>query len=1322
MFRKSMFLVLASLPVMGALSSAAALPGLGSQPNSSCAYIGSGSGTLFSWGVNFDGELGDCTTTSSTNPVIVFQANGVNGWRAVAAGFGHAIAIGDNHQLYSWGANHAGQLGYGCTTFYDEYLTPAPVPVPAGVTGWQAVAAENSSSLALSDAGEIYGWGLNSQGNLGIGTKLFQTTVMFPVVRPAGVSAWSMIAAGQSHGLAMAQDGLLFAWGAGGYGQLGTGSKTNAYAPVMVSLPSGVTSWTRVCAGQFHSLALGNNGELYGWGRNNSGQLGIGNTNDQLSPVHISRPIGVTNWLAVAAGAYHSLALDGGGNLYAWGNNYNGQIGPWIPTSVPPPPGASGWTAIGATASRSLALDQNCRLYRWGGEGNGLAGSDSPSFTITSPALINQLDALCVTSTNLSPSVSMVAPTNGSTFAAPATILLQASANDADGTVTQVRFYSSGFLLGTVTNPPFQITLTNVAAGYYSFTAAATDNAAASVMSAPQIVLVNDNRYFNARINFQPAGTDVPTGCYADTGQTFGNRGNGLSYGWNADNSTNMIKRNSAVSPDPRYDTFAYLQRGGNFSWEIAVPNGFYQVHFVRGDAWAEPHFFQTTVENWLIGDSGAYDWDDDWIDMLQVQDGRLSVTNYFSTNNKLCFIEVQGVDTPPTLSIVATDGSASEGIRPNNTTNCAQVTVTRVGATTAALWVLYDISGTASNGVDFFQVYEGIPDVPWTGSRGGFYIPAGQSSVAIDIVPLENNVVEPDKTATFTLEWSEFYNLAAGQSAATVTISNNDFLATGPSPVLALIKPAAAGEYIIPTNILLQAQATSGAGLIQRVDFLLNGTNLLGTATNSPYDFLWTNVPSGFSTLTARALNSTRASIYTLPVEIMVLGPEPPRPALLGPEPLSSSSYLIDTNGMVFSWGANSVGQLGIGGTIDATQVMSVPFPAGVTGWNEVAGGSSFALAVSSGGRVYSWGQNSSGQLGLGNTNNQLAPLLVPFSANITAWHVAAGSTHSLLLDSFGRLYSWGSNAYGQLGNGTTNAQMLPQPVSLPSGVTSWSAIAAGDGFSLAIGNNGNVYAWGRNNLGQLGNTTITNSAVPIRVAITNNSGWKTIAAGGFHAMALSHGGQLFSWGLDLYGELGYITTNTFQSSASSVPIPAGVSAWQGMALGQRFSLALASDGSLYAWGNNSLGGLGTALPSQSIITNPTPVIFPAGVTRWLAFTAGRQHCLAIGDDGNLYSWGSGNAIGQPEFYVSAPTQVIAPIANLSFIRTVPEIQLPATREGKFQFRLAGVGAGYNCIEWSTNLIHWVPVMTNSSRDSYFTAPVTRPASFYRVHAVAGQ
>jgi hypothetical protein len=151
---------------------------------------------------------------------------------------------------------------------------------------------------------------------------------------------------------------------------------------------------------------------------------------------------------------------------------------------------------------------------------------------------------------------------------------------------------------------------------------------------------------FSVNVNFQPAGVPIPAGYLADTGAVFGNRGNGQSYGWNADNSAQTRDRNAANSPDQRFDTLTHLQKGGNPNarWEIAVPNGTYRVRIVSGDASFFDGTFRLNAET-VLALSGTPTSANRWIDStvtVTVSDGRLSISNGTgAVNNKICFIEI---------------------------------------------------------------------------------------------------------------------------------------------------------------------------------------------------------------------------------------------------------------------------------------------------------------------------------------------------------------------------------------------------------------------------------------------------------------------------------------------------------------------------------------------------------------------------------------------------------------------------------------------------------------------------------------------------------
>jgi len=152
---------------------------------------------------------------------------------------------------------------------------------------------------------------------------------------------------------------------------------------------------------------------------------------------------------------------------------------------------------------------------------------------------------------------------------------------------------------------------------------------------------------FNVKINFQPSGSPVPSGYFADTGAAYANRGNGLSYGWNADNSANARNRDDARSPDERYDSFNHTQLGGNFVWELGVPNGLYTVRLVAGEATTYNSLFKFNIEGTLVVNGVPTD-HVRWIEgsaQVTVSDGRLTVSNAPGASlNKLAFIEISQV------------------------------------------------------------------------------------------------------------------------------------------------------------------------------------------------------------------------------------------------------------------------------------------------------------------------------------------------------------------------------------------------------------------------------------------------------------------------------------------------------------------------------------------------------------------------------------------------------------------------------------------------------------------------------------------------------
>ncbi len=255
-------------------------------------------GSLFAFGINTYGAIGDGSTTSRSIPVEVMQDV-----ISVSAGNDHSLALKADGTLWAWGWNLGGQLGDGTIT---TRLTPVKI-----MTNVISISAGRYYSLALKTDGTLWSFGSNDRGQLGVGTLVDSSVPKQIMTNVVAMSA------GSYHGFALKADGNLWSWGWGGYGQLGTLLHYDTQSPLQVM--SGVSSMS---GGYGHSMVIKPDGILLAFGLGAAGQLGTGSSSDYNDPSQSM--VGVAD---VSAGVAHTTVLRMDGTVWTFGYNLNGQLG-----------------------------------------------------------------------------------------------------------------------------------------------------------------------------------------------------------------------------------------------------------------------------------------------------------------------------------------------------------------------------------------------------------------------------------------------------------------------------------------------------------------------------------------------------------------------------------------------------------------------------------------------------------------------------------------------------------------------------------------------------------------------------------------------------------------------------------------------------------------------------------------------------------------------------------------------------------------------------------------------------------------------------------
>lgn len=1077
-----------------------------------------------------------------------------------------------------------------------------------------------------------FAWGSDVYGQLGDGGFPTNQYIMVPVAA-SGVMAGKTITAlaqGAQHCLALCSDGTLAAWGSGGSGQLGNYDPFTSYnTPTAVNTTSTYSALygktvVAIAAGYQFSMALCSDGTIATWGDNTYGQLGNGSATQGNGPVAVNTESGFSalygkTVVAISAGLYHCMALCSDGIVVSWGYNGYGQLGnnsttqSTYPVAVSTVSGTSALygknaRALAAGGYHSMVLCSDGTVVSWGYNTSGQLGNNSTSQTLV-PVAVNALNG-----------TSALYGKNVTALAAGYDFSLTLC---SDGTVASWGDNNYGQLGNNTTTDSSVPVLVNTVNGI-------------SALYGKTVVAI-------------AAGWSNGSRAMCSDGTLTSWGGGYLGDNTSQFSSVPVVVLTTPLQPAER---LVNPPCGSNTAMSMIL-------------AAEPPPVVSTLVATAVTGTSATTN------GTVNANNGAATVIFDYGTTTAYGSTVV-ATPSPVTGSIATAVSASISGLTPGTTYHCR----VRAGGSLATDQTFITLSNNASlaglafssgtfaltpafsssttsytigtlSGTSSINLTPTLSESHAAMTVNGMPVASGSASGAINL-SYGDNVITTVVTAqdgttvkTYTITatravpgvWPVTYS-----SATDVPVTVNGFNATGGTINLSL-------SYAPVTGTNLTVVKNTGLGFItgnfanlshgQMVALSYNGVSYKFVAnyyggTGNDLVLVWAgNRAFSWGSNTNGQVGDGTTTMRSVMVPVSTAGVLSGK-TIIGLAKSSTHSLALCSDGTVAAWGYNAFGQLGNNTNTSSSVPVAVNAANGVSALYgktvvAVATGDTFSMALCSNGTVVTWGQSDYGQLGNNSYSSANVPVAVNTASGVSALFgktvvgIAAGASHCLARCSDGKVVAWGFNYFGGLGNNSaTSASPVPVLVNTTSGTSSLygksaAAIAAGGSYSMALCTDGTVSTWGNNSNGQLGNGSTTQSLVP--VAINTSSGTsalygKTVvalAAGGVHGMALCSDGSVAAWGDNTYGTLGNNTTTqrtvpVLVNSASGISALYGKTVVAVMAGGYNTASnrVLCADGTLAAWGYNGTGNLGNGGTTNSSV--PVTVnISPLAAGEWI-------------------------------------------------------------------------------------------------------------------------